>query len=258
MPNMANFRNYVSPGRETVDDFYRLNHRHQTFDFATRKKRQYEALNAGRMGVWAACETLNELVDDSDPDTGLTQIEHLLQAAEAARLDNQPDKFALAAPVHDVGKILCLRGEPQWAVVGDTFPLGCPFDAAIVYSECFSENPDSSNDVYAHGTGIYEPNCGLEHVTMSWGHDEYMYLVARDYLPAEAAYLIRFHSFYAAHERGAYDDLMSDYDRQMMPLLRQFSRYDLYSKADAPPDVEALAPYYRALIDEYFPARIAW
>ena len=37
------------------------------------------------MGVWEAMEYLNTLVDDSDPDTDLTQIEHLLQTAEAIR-----------------------------------------------------------------------------------------------------------------------------------------------------------------------------
>ncbi len=37
------------------------------------------------MGVWEAMEFLNTLVDDSDPDTDLSQIEHLLQTAEAIR-----------------------------------------------------------------------------------------------------------------------------------------------------------------------------
>jgi len=34
-----------------------------------------------------AAEFLNTLVDDSDPDTDLTQIEHLLQTSEAIRKD---------------------------------------------------------------------------------------------------------------------------------------------------------------------------
>ena len=32
--------------------------------------------------------------------------------------------------------------------------------------------------------GIYERGCGLDNVTLSWGHDEYMYLVARSYFLA--------------------------------------------------------------------------
>jgi hypothetical protein len=39
------------------------------------------------MGIWEALEYLNTLVDDSDPDTDLSQIEHNLQTAEAIRRD---------------------------------------------------------------------------------------------------------------------------------------------------------------------------
>ena len=77
------------------------------------------------MGVWEAMEFLNTLVDDSDPDTDLSQIDHLLQTAEAIRADGHPRWFILTGLIHDLGKILCLCGEPQWAVVGDTFPVGC-------------------------------------------------------------------------------------------------------------------------------------
>ena len=89
------------------------------------------------MGIWEAMEFLNTLVDDSDPDTDLTQIEHLMQTAEAIRADGHPRWFILTGLIHDLGKILCLFGEPQWAVVGDTFPVGCR------YSER-SSSPSSS------------------------------------------------------------------------------------------------------------------
>ena len=79
------------------------------------------------MGIWEAMEFLNTLVDDSDPDTDLTQIEHLMQTAEAIRADGHPRWFILTGLIHDLGKILCLFGEPQWAVVGDTFPVGCRY-----------------------------------------------------------------------------------------------------------------------------------
>ena len=108
-------------------EFYRLNHTHQTRDFVLGKKREYLTLDRRRMGVWEAMEYLNALVDDSDPDTGLSQIEHLLQTAEAVRRDGHPRWFILAGLIHDLGKILCLWGEPQWAVVGDTFPVGCAY-----------------------------------------------------------------------------------------------------------------------------------
>src|SRR6266481_5919588 len=76
------FRNYETDARPTVREFYRLNHRHQTCDFVQQKRKDFLALNRRQMGVWEALEFLNQLVDDSDPDTNLTQLDHLLQTAE--------------------------------------------------------------------------------------------------------------------------------------------------------------------------------
>ncbi len=93
------------------------------------------------MTPWAALEFLNTLVDESDPDIELPQISHLPQTAEAIRADGHPDWFVLTGFIHDLGKVLCLFGEPQWAVVGDTFPVGCRFSERIVYPEYFALNP---------------------------------------------------------------------------------------------------------------------
>ncbi len=75
---------------------------------------------------------------------------------------------------------------------------------------------------------------------MSWGHDEYLYHVVKDYLPIESLYMIRYHSFYAAHRERAYDHLMNDQDQQMFDWVRKFNPYDLYSKSDARPDIQSL------------------
>ena len=63
---------------------------YQTYDFVRAKEAEYLPLTKKRMGVWEAMEFLNTLVDDSDPDTDLSQIEHLLQTAEAIRRDGHP------------------------------------------------------------------------------------------------------------------------------------------------------------------------
>lgn len=42
----------------------------------------------------------------------------------------------------------------------------------------------------------------------------------------------------------------------MMPFLKSFNKYDLYSKADNPISVQELKPYYTQLISEYFPEKI--
>lgn len=39
------------------------------------------------------------------------------------------------------------------------------------------ENPDFHNEAYNTKTGIYTEGCGLNNVMMSWGHDDYMYMV---------------------------------------------------------------------------------
>src|SRR5262249_2182468 len=156
------------------------------------------------MGIWEALEYLNTLVDDSDPDLDLPQIEHALQTAEAIRRDGHPRWFVLTGLIHDLGKVLCLYGEPQWAVVGDTNPVGCAFSDKIVYAEFFADNPDWRHPAFGTSDGIYAKGCGLENVHLSWGHDEYLYYVVKDYLPEEALWMIRYHSCYVIHREGEY------------------------------------------------------
>ena len=241
-----------------MKEFYRLNHQYQTFDFVRQKRKQLLSLNQRRMGIWEAMEFLDTLVDDSDPDTELSQIEHLLQAAEAIRADGHPRWFILVGLIHDLGKILCLFGEPQWAVVGDTFPVGCAYSSTIVCHDFFRMNPDWGHPVYSTRLGVYRSQIGLDHVMMSWGHDEYLYHVTKAYLPIEAQYMIRYHSFYPGHRENAYQHLFSERDKQLFDWVRRFNPYDLYSKSHARPDVESLKPFYQDLIAEFFPSQLAW
>ena len=193
-----------------------------------------------------------------DFNVNLSQIAHNLQTAEAIRRDGHPRWFQLTGLMHDLGKVLCLWGEPQWAVVGDTFPVGCAWSAKIVFPEFFGANPDAAIPEYQTRLGVYEENCGLDKADLSWGHDEYLYHVVKDYLPEPALYMIRYHSFYPAHREGEYGYLMNAHDREMFEWVRKFNPYDLYSKSAAAPDVAELRPYYEELIAEFFPARIAW
>jgi inositol oxygenase len=252
------FRNYAAEPTGYVEQFYRKNHANQTLDFVKAKKAEYLGLDRERMNVWEMLEHPNDVVDESDPDTSFTQMDHALQTAEAARRANQPRWMVATGFIHDLGKVLCKFGEPQWAVVGDTNPVGCRFSPKIVHADFFALNPDATHPVYSTELGIYEPGCGLQNVHLSWGHDEYLYHVVKERLPIEALYMIRYHSFYSWHREGEYDYLCDEQDRAMVKWVRAFNRYDLYSKGDDKPRLEELRPYYEDLTQEFFPEPLAW
>ena len=254
----SQFRQYDAQANPGVAEFYRLNHQYQTLDYVLQKEKEYFGLKRGVKSVWEAAEYLNTLVDDSDPDTDLTQLEHLLQTSEAIRRDGHPRWMVLVGFVHDLGKCLCLYGEPQWGVVGDTFPVGCAWSDQIVFPEYFANNPDRNAPKYQTQYGIYEPNCGLENVHMSFGHDGYIAEVMKPYLRDEALYMLRFHSFYAWHRHGAYQHLENEKDRAMLEWVKKFNPYDLYSKGHTKPDVKELKPYYDDLFAEFLPEKLAW
>ncbi|XP_062090956.1 inositol oxygenase 2 [Humulus lupulus] len=261
------FRDYDAENerQKTVEEFYRMNHINQTYDFVKKMREEYGKLNRVEMSIWECCELLNEVVDDSDPDLDEPQIEHLLQTAEAIRKD-YPDEdwLHLTALIHDLGKVLLLPvfGElPQWAVVGDTHPLGCAFDESIVHHKYFKENPDSYNPEFNSKNGIYSEGCGLENIMISWGHDDYMYLVAKENgstLPQAGLFIVRYHSFYPLHKCGAYKQFMNKEDEENLKWLHIFNKYDLYSKSKVRVDVEKVKPYYLSLIEKYFPAKLRW
>ena len=252
------FRQYDAAAVPGVARFYRNNHEQMTVDYVLRKEAEYFGLTRGKKSIWEAAEFLNALVDESDPDTDLSQTDHLLQTSEAMRRDGQPRWMILTGFLHDLGKCLCLWGEPQWGVVGDTYPVGCAWSEHIVFHEYFAGNPDRNVPEYQTKYGIYEPNCGLENVHMSFGHDGYIAEVMKPYLPDEALYMLRFHSFYPWHKHGAYDHLCNNKDRAMLKWVLEFNKYDLYSKGHAKPDLTRLKPYYDDLFAEFLPAKVAW
>jgi len=252
------FRVYDATATPGVAEFYRLNHENQTLDYVLEKEKTYFSLQKGQKTVWEAAEFLNTLIDDSDPDTDLTQIEHLLQTSEAIRRDGHPRWMVLTGFIHDLGKCLCLYGEPQWGVVGDTFPVGCAWSPDIVFPEYFANNPDRHRPELQTRYGIYEPNCGLENVHMSFGHDGYIAEVMKPYLRDESLYMLRFHSFYPWHRHGAYDYLCNDKDRSMLEWVLKFNQYDLYSKSHTKPNIAELKPYYDDLFAEFLPPTLAW
>ncbi|KAJ5194129.1 Inositol oxygenase [Penicillium cf. griseofulvum] len=255
----TNFRQYEDAS-DRVKNFYKEQHTKQTVAYNLKARHDFHGKTRAEMTVWEAMEKLNTLIDESDPDTSLSQIEHLLQSAEAIRRDGKPRWMQLTGLIHDLGKLLFFfDAEGQWDVVGDTFPVGCSFDEKIIYGrDSFRDNEDFGHKIYDTKFGIYTPGCGLDKVMLSWGHDEYLYHLAKEQstLPDEALAMIRYHSFYPWHSAGAYHELMNDHDRDMLRAVKAFNPYDLYSKSDGIPSVQELKPYYIELIDEYFPTKV--
>ncbi|KAJ7839346.1 DUF706-domain-containing protein [Mycena olivaceomarginata] len=239
----------------------------QTMEFNIKMRVNMRKQVRAKMGIWEAMEKLNTLVDDSDPDTELSQIEHLLQTAEAIRRDGKPEWMQVTGLVHDLGKLLYLFGS-EYRPVGtssaydftfscdfdnslpgfqDTFVVGCAFSDKIVLPETFAGNPDSTDAVYSTNYGV-------------WGHDEYLYHILKEQssLPEEGLWMIRYHSFYPWHRGKRVHPPHGPRGREALAAVRAFNPYDLYSKSDGGVDVEGLRPYYQRLIAKYFPAVIEW
>ncbi|KDQ09639.1 hypothetical protein BOTBODRAFT_164606 [Botryobasidium botryosum FD-172 SS1] len=256
----SKFRQYVD-ACDRVKAFYAEQHAKQTVEYNIKVRVEFRNKKRARMSVWDAMEMLDTLVDESDPDTDLSQIEHLLQTAEAIRRDGKPEWMQVVGLTHDLGKLLHFFGsEGQWDVVGDTFVVGCKFSDKNIYPETFAANPDSYDPIYSTENGVYKPGCGLDNVMLSWGHDEYLYHVfkTQSTLPEEGLAMIRYHSFYPWHREGAYAHLMDSRDHKYLAAVRAFNPYDLYSKSDSPPKPSELKPYYQKLISKFFPEELDW
>ncbi|CAB0009103.1 unnamed protein product [Nesidiocoris tenuis] len=264
----SQFRDYgvddTDPIRLRVRETYELMHTNQTVEFVRGQWEKWLKFDNFRLSVKDALIKLNDLVDESDPDSDLPNIVHAFQTAEMIRAKHPDlDWFHLTGLIHDLGKVMAMYGEPQWAVVGDTFPVGCAWGDSIVYRKTsFNKNPDGKDERYNTKYGIYKPNCGLDNVMMSWGHDEYLYQVLKhnnSKIPKEGLAMIRYHSFYPWHAGGDYLHLCNQDDvENIQKWVLEFNKFDLYTKNNAVPDIEKLWPYYEQLIEKYIPGIIEW
>ncbi|KAF2897996.1 hypothetical protein ILUMI_08180 [Ignelater luminosus] len=264
---IGQFRDYSidedDPIKERVRKTYHDMHTNQTVDFVKGQMNKWLKFTHFEANIKEALEKLNELVDESDPDVDIPNIVHAFQTAERIRQDYPDmDWFHLTGLIHDLGKVMAFYDEPQWAVVGDTFIVGCEWSNNIVYrNTSFVNNPDGKNSKYNTKHGIYKPGCGLDNVIMSWGHDEYLYQVLKHNkttLPDEGLYMIRYHSFYPWHQSGDYTFFENEKDAEMKKWVQLFNKYDLYTKSSNVPNIEKLWPYYQSLIDKYIPGILEW
>lgn len=257
------FRNYDQGDiTAAVREHYRKMRMNQTYDYVQRMKKKYLTFDKP-MELWTAMEKLNDLIDVSDPDLDLPNVQHLVQSAEAIREDGRPDWMQLVGLIHDMGKVMYLWGSDedgtsqaeQWGLVGDIFVVGCALPDTCVYPEFNELNSDMQDPRYNTEMGIYEAGCGLDNLELAWGHDEYLYQVLTHHkdnkIPEAGMVMIRYHSFYPWHTGGSYQKFMTDKDEQYMEWIKDFNRYDLYTKSTKIYDLEEIRDYYLPIAEKY-------
>jgi len=271
---------HLTHGQAAVELFLRLSRARQTLDFVRRQASMFASLNHTRMSIWEALSQFSGLREYEaalfdpagallDPDMPLMQ--HALQSAELCRL-NFPDKdwMHLVGLIHGLGKLLAhpmFGSQPQWAICGESFPVGCRFDSRVSGSQFFTVNPDRRRRLLNTPLGIYKPRCGLQHVFMSWGAPEFLYLVLSlnlTRLPQEALFLLRNQKFLTLTKTGSsgYHHLLSPEDEALLPLLRDFQRIIMYRRVPIPDHARLkdsdLHRYYEGLIEKYVPGVLLW
>jgi len=245
-----------------LKEHYRKMRSRQTLEYVLRMKEKYLIFDKP-MDLWEAMEKLNYLVDVSDPDLTLPNIQHLIQSAEAIRAEQRPDWMQLVGLIHDLGKVLYLWGSDedgtseneQWGLVGDVFAVGCRLPASCVYPEFNALNPDTKDDLLNTENGIYEPACGLDNLNLAWGHDEYLYQVLNNHkenkIPEAGMVMIRYHSFYPWHTGGSYAQFLNEKDRQYKDWILDFNRFDLYTKSKKVYNLDDVIDYYQPIAEKY-------
>jgi len=257
------FRNYNhSDIKVAVREHYKKMRMYQTYDYVQLMKAKYLKFDKS-MSLWDAMEKLNALIDVSDPDLDLPNIQHLIQSAEALREDNRPDWMQLVGLIHDLGKVMYLFGsdedgtsqDEQWGLVGDVFVVGAKLPDTCVYPEFNALNPDMQDSRYNTELGIYEEACGLDNLQLAWGHDEYFYQVLKNHsynkIPEAGMVMVRYHSFYPWHNGGSYSQFESSKDAQYKEWILDFNRYDLYTKSPKMYDLNDMKEYYLPIAEKY-------
>ncbi len=264
-------RNYRAADiNAAVKDHYRKMRQNQTLSYVRGMKAKYLTFDHP-LPLWDAMAKLNFLIDVSDPDLDLPNIQHLLQSAEGLRADNRPDWMQLVGLIHDLGKVMYLWGcdedgtnqNEQWGLVGDTFAVGCKLPDTCVYPEFNLLNPDMNNSEINSELGIYTEGCGLDKLELAWGHDEYLFQVLKNHpgnqIPEAGMVMVRYHSFYPWHSGGSYSQFEDESNLKYKDWILDFNQYDLYTKSQTLYDLGDLKNYYGPIVEKYLgPDPIAW
>ena len=239
---------------------YKEMHENQNLDYVINKKKQYSSLNNKKMSIKEALLKMDTFIDPSDPDLDVENSVHAYQTAERIRKEHPEDEeLQIIGLIHDLGKVLFDFNEPNWAIVGDTYVVGCEFPKSIVYYDTLNGNTDFGK---YDKLGIYEYGCGLDNLNITFGHDEYLYQVLKQndnhYISQKYLDIIRYHSFYPWHTGNDYYHFMNEKDKNVLKNILMFNKFDLYSKEDDIEISDETKKYYDNLLDKYFHGELNW
>ena len=241
-------------------EFYKRMYKNQNLNFVLMMKEKYKILDNVKMTMNKALSLMDSFVDPSDPDLDEPNSIHAYQTAERIRKMYPDNKeYQIIGLIHDLGKVLFTFDEPDYAVVGDTFVVGCKLPKSIVYYDCIDFHPDKNNSI----NGLYREGCGLDDLYLSYGHDEYLYQVLKQNkdkhrLSEKYWDIIRYHSFYPWHKESEYSQFMNDKDYDTLKNVLEFNQFDLYSKEDDIHISNDVKQYYDNLLNEYFSGELQW
>lgn len=256
---MSDLRNYKKDTPQYK--FYAEMHKKVDLEYTLKMRKKYSKYDNCKMSIKKALSMMDDFIDPSDPDLDVPNSIHAYQTAERIRKKYPEDKeLQIAGLIHDLGKVLFSYGEPNYAVVGDTYVLGCKFPDTIVYPETMEKNKDYFT---YYDKCIYEKNCGLDKLIISFGHDEYLYGVLKHNkdlhkMTDRTMNMIRYHSLYPWHSYSSYDDFMKRGDEFILVNVLEFNSFDLYSKEDPIEINQSVKDYYDKLLDEYFFGEMEW
>jgi inositol oxygenase len=125
-------------------------HTNQTVEFGKAQRAHWGKFDKTKLTVMEAMTKLDDLVDESDPDCDVPNVYHAYQTAEGIRA-KYPDRdwMILTGFLHDLGKMMCFYGQPQWCTVGDIYPVGCKPAPSVVYvDDTYNECVDQKDPRY--------------------------------------------------------------------------------------------------------------
>lgn len=252
-----------------------LSRARQTVDFVDKQRRNYLAGQAysspgGDPRPCVSARDALELLSRVRLPSGATARDAGFTCCALARSLRPRDRpMHLAALVHGLGLLSVLEdfgGCPDWAALGETFPVGCKFSEDISFSQYFCSNPDRRKRVFNRPLGCYRKGCGLGSVKMSWGPSEYLHTVLTllngTRLDQRTLFLIRHQKFYSLETSRHYRDLLSAEDAAMADDLWLFQRCTREASSAAGRNGAAEdashVEYCEGLLEEFLPNPLEW